>query len=208
MMRRITSTLLTVALALAALLLPAPPAHALTSEQLAALKVAIDADPSLSAYPLTTDGYIDLANKLNSETASPEFWVWRSSVAKNEYTQQASVDGTTFNWTGSGFISRSQGERDAWVQIFNSSQTVNPSLVNVRQAFADIFSGNTAPAPANRTHLLAISRKKATRIEQIFAVASAAPPTPSGNLGSTTAVATVTVSSVTPSDVALARSLP
>ncbi len=51
-------------------------------------------------------------------TASPDYWIWRTSVTKAEYVQSVSVDGTTFNWTGAGFISRSQGERDAWREMF------------------------------------------------------------------------------------------
>lgn len=180
---------------------------ALTAPQLATLKAAITADPTLAAFPMTGDGYNDLAIFLNGSVATPDFWVWRELVSKNEYTQGTSLDGTTFNWTGTGFITRAVGERDAWRELFNASGAVNVALVSVRQAFNDIFSGATAPAPANRTHLLTTSRAKATRIQKIFAIASAAPPTPSGALGSTTAVATSVVSSVTPAEVETARNL-
>ena len=181
---------------------------AVTPAQLATLKAAINADPTLSAFQMTGDGYFDLAVFLNTSIATPDFWIWRESVPKGEYTQGTSVDGTTFNWTGAGFITRSVGERDAWRELFNGTGQLNPALVSVRQALNDIFSGATAPAPANRTHLLAVSRTKATRIQKVFAVASAAPPTPSGALGSVTAVATTSVSSVSPADVEAARNLP
>ena len=75
--------------------------------------------------------------------------------------------------TGAGFITRSVGECDAWRELFNGGGngdgTTDPSLSNVRQAFLDIFSGATAPAPANRAHLAAMSRRKATRAEKVFA---------------------------------------
>ena len=155
----------------------------LTQSQLAALKAEITNDPTLSAFPNNTDGAFEIAKALNLQ-ASPDFWVWRTSVAKNEYTQGTSPDGTTFNWTGTGFITRSQGERDAWRELFNgggvggNSNAVNPSLPSVRQAFTDIFSGATAPAPANRAHMAAISRRLATRAEKLFAtgVGSSASP--------------------------------
>jgi hypothetical protein len=62
--------------------------------------------------------------------------------------------------------------------MFSGSGAVNPSLANVRQAFADIFSGGTAPAPANRTHLLAIARRQATRAERLFATGTVSTATP------------------------------
>jgi hypothetical protein len=155
----------------------------LLPSQYAALKAAILADPALAALPADNDGAFAIAEAFKAD-ASPDFWVWRTSVAKNEYTQGASVDGTTFNWTGTGFITRSQGERDAWRELFNgsgiggSSNAVNPSLPSVRQAFADIFSGPTAPAPANRTHMSTVSRRKANRAEKLFATGTGSTGSP------------------------------
>ena len=141
---------------------------ALTTQQLATIKADILADPVLSAQPANTDGDFEIA-RLYDLPASPDFWVYKTRLSKHEVTSEASVDGTTFAWTGTGFITRSQGERDAWRELWNSTLTVDPSQANVRQAFADIFSGATAPAPANRTHLSACARRKASRIEKLLA---------------------------------------
>ena len=124
------------------------------------------------------DGNLAVASWYNLN-ASPDYWVWRTSVAKGEYVNATSVDGTTFNWTGAGFITRSQGERDAWREMFNGTNTVNPSLAQVRQAFSDIFSGATAPAPANRTHMSAISRRNAKNGEKLFATGAGSTVAPS-----------------------------
>jgi hypothetical protein len=140
----------------------------LTSAQLATLKSTIAADPTLAALPNNADGNTAIATAFNL-VAAPDFWVWRSSVTKDELVGSTSVDGTTFSWTGTGYITRTQGERDAFNAIFNSSGAVNPANPSVRQAFSDIFSGNTAPAPANRTHLSTVSRRKASRAEKLFA---------------------------------------
>lgn len=102
--------------------------------------------------------------------ASPDYWAWRSNVEKKEIISQPSQDATTFTWAGNGFITRSQGELECWNQLFNSTLTCNPSLPNVRQAFADMFSG-AGNAAANRTHLLSVSRRKATIAEMLFSVA-------------------------------------
>jgi len=85
----------------------------------------------------------------------------RSSTAAAPPT----VDGTTWNYTI--YIARSQGERDCWGDMFSDRAGVNPSLPNVRQGWADIFSGG--PGTAQRTHLLAMARRLANRGEKIYA---------------------------------------
>lgn len=154
---------------------------ALTTAQLQALKTDINADASFNTLKTTPDGRNAIAAAYNA-AASPDFWVWRTAVTENELVNTTSVDGTTFNWTGAGFISRTVGEQTAWARLFGISGSVNPSLANVRQAFADILSGATAPAPANRTHLLTIARRKATRLEKLFATGTGSTASP-GTMG-------------------------
>ena len=149
----------------------------LTTAQLATLKADILADGTLNAFPANSDGAFAIAAAY-ALTAVPDFWVWRSAVSMDEITTKTSVDGTVFAWTGTGFITRAQGERDAWTAIFGTNRTCNPSLANTRQAFSDIFSGATAPAPANRTHLLTVARRKATRIEKLFATGTGSTAVP------------------------------
>lgn len=148
----------------------------LTDAQKATLKTHITGNSDTNALYLSGDlqGLVALLNA----DASPDFWVWRSAVSKDELTGTTSGDGTTFNWTGAGYITRAQGERDAFDAIFNRDGAVNPSMTTVRQAFADIFSGATAPAPANRTHLLTIARRKATRLEKVFATGTGSTASP------------------------------
>lgn len=125
------------------------------------------------------------ASGLNNEEAAallnafptPDFWVWRTNVSKAEIVQKTSIDGTTFNWVGNGFITRSVGELTAWQEMFNGSQAINPSLANVRTAFSDIFSG-TGNAAANRTHLLTVARRKATVAEKLFAAGTGTTASP------------------------------
>lgn len=100
---------------------------------------------------------------------SPPYWVWLNSLERKTILYTTSVDGTTFDFTGTGFITRSVGERDAWREIF-ADGNCNASLASIRKAMADIFSGGTPPAPANRIHLLASARRAARRAEQLFAI--------------------------------------
>lgn len=149
----------------------------LTNAQLLALKAVIQADSTLNGKPDNNDGNAEIADALDVD-ASPDFWIWRTAVSEAEYTQTTSVDGTTFNWTGSGFIGRTAGELTAWRELFGMTGSINPSLSNVRQAIADILSGAVAPAPANRTHMLTISRQKASRAEKALAVGTGSTASP------------------------------
>lgn len=147
----------------------------LTPNQLAQLKADILADPALAAQSGTPDGRYAIAAAYN-QTASPDFWVWKTYVTKNEVVSSTGPGGTTWTWVGDGFITRSVGEKAAWVEIWNASGSINPSLPQVRQAFADILSGGAGTnAAANRTHMLAVCRRKATRAEKLFAAGVGGP---------------------------------
>jgi hypothetical protein len=169
---------------------------ALTTAQLTALKNDIAVDPVLSLKPNTSDGAFDIAAAYNA-LADPDFWVWRTNVTKSELTNSTGPDGTTFTWAGNGFITRSAGEQAAWGELF-ASGSIDASKANVRQAFVDIFSG-TGNAAANRTHLNAVARRKASRLEKLFATGtgSTASPAVMGYEGT-----------VSGDDVQAARSLP
>jgi hypothetical protein len=141
----------------------------LTPVQAATLKADINANPILAAMANNPDTATAIAAQYN-QTASPDFWVWRSRVTKSEMVNATTSEGTVFAWTGAGFITRSQGERDAFRELFSASDdSVNPSLPQVRQAFLDIFSG-TGAAASNRAHLAVVSRRKATAAEKLYAV--------------------------------------
>lgn len=148
----------------------------LTTAQQATVKADILADQTLNAFPNNSDGAFAIAAIYN-QTAAPDFWVWRTNVPKNEFTNSTGPDGTTFTWVGNGFITRSAGEQTAWVELFNSTHSVNASLPNVRQAFADIFSGS-GNAAANRTHMLGVARRKATRLEKLLATGTGSTASP------------------------------
>lgn len=118
---------------------------------------------------LPNSGDQEIADALNAMSA-PSWYVWRTNVLKSEYTNSVGPEGSTFAWSGAGgFIPRSAGEQNAWRELFNGTLSVDPSKSNVRQAFADIFSGSGVSAVANRAHMTGVSRRRATVGEKIFA---------------------------------------
>jgi len=142
----------------------------LTNTQKQILHTDMLAHPELATYIATGDD-IALSNYYN-QLPITDWIVWRTSVSQQEYQSKVSSIGTSFNWSGTGgYIARSQGERDAWRVMFVSGY-VNPSEANVITAFNDIFSGTGAAAINNRNHLLSLSKRKATLIEQILSSGS------------------------------------
>jgi hypothetical protein len=106
--------------------------------------------------------------------AVPDFWVWRVDVSEQENYTATSVEGTVWSWTI--YIGRSDAERDAWVRMFGPSGRLDPSLPQVRSAISDIFSAG--PGAAQRTHLLALWRRRALRAEKLFASGTGSASTP------------------------------
>lgn len=147
-----------------------PPQYATLANDITSVHAAEFA----AALAATDDEAIAAAYRL---AASPDFWVWRTTVSKNEVVGAVSQDGTTFAWAGNGFITRAAGELTAWQELFGSDGAVNPSLPQVRQAFTDIFSG-TGNAASNRTHLATVARRKALRIERLFATGTGSTGSP------------------------------
>jgi hypothetical protein len=145
----------------------------LTAGQMATLAASIAADPVLGLLSHTPDNAVTIANVYN-QPATPAFWVWRSSVSNDEIYSTTTSDGTTWSWTS--YINRSQGERDAWNEIFHN-RFVNFELANVVQAMGDIFSG-AGLAPAQRTHIFTVASRQATRFEKLFTTGTGTKATP------------------------------
>lgn len=126
------------------------------------LKPLVAAEPSLANAVLNGQDNV-IAAWLNSP-ASPSFFVTKTELSRHDILTGTSSDGTTFTWTGAAYITRAQGERDAFREMFNSTGTVNPSLPSITAAFNDIFSG--AGGAVNRTHITAMSKRLANRMEK------------------------------------------
>lgn len=155
-----TRNILTIATALI-FFLASVNSFALTPAQLQALRVAINADPALSAQPTNSDGAYAIAEALD-RPASPAYIVWRSSVTQDEITGQAG-----FVWTLVDALSA--GSARIWEWMFdNQHKAVNCSAANVRQGIADVWSGNAAKL-AVQAVVLTTCKRAATRGEKILA---------------------------------------
>lgn len=181
MIRRIAFAILLFACAIGA------HAQNLTPAQLVVLKAFIGTNPAWVALPLSNASGQVIADELNA-LAAPAFVVERTVLSKHEILTGTSSTGTTFAWAAGAYITRSQGERDAFREMFNSTGTVNPSLPSIKAAFADIFSG--AGGLPNRSHITALSKRRASVVEKLFAT----------GVGSDASPATLVYEGVLPGD--------
>jgi hypothetical protein len=139
----------------------------LTTAQKATLKAAITANTTWAAYPMTGDGYFDLARELNKE-ASPAFVVWRTSVSVTE-------TGKAFNgaeWAG---MTSANHTRLQTVAQF-SAAGYNAALADIRAMFNDIWSG--AGGAITRASLLMIWKRNAKYGEKILSTGTGSDASP------------------------------
>ena len=158
----------------------------LTNEQLPTLKTAIDAETDPAFVSLRDIGATqEMANWFNV-TSFPDYYVWKTLLTETDIVSLVSTDATTWSWVD--YIATSVAEKMAWERIFNGTYSINPSLPQVRDGIAQIFSG---PQGANqRAHLLAMGKRLATKAEQLYATGSGTSESPStmdfeGNLTNT-----------------------
>lgn len=182
----------------------------MTPQQLATLKAAINENPTWAAYPMSGDGYFDLAKALN-QAAAPAFWVWasdvnvsaiRAAVVWANLTPIDAPDGTQA-WANRSLQCR--GKQFNLQAIVPFGGTLNASDVNLRNGLQDALQGvRSGPGGVTQDAGWAAVRntlaRKAKHIEQILA------DTTNGN-GSTRVLSATMVfeGDVSDADVAAAR---
>ena len=132
----------------------------MTPQQLTAFKAAILAEtaPELVALRQTNDEQ-GMADWYNGASAT---YCWRTNVSRAEIYNTTSGEATTWNWTT--YKAQAVPEQNAWTQMFLGDQA-DFSQPNLRSGVAAIFGG----ANAQTAHVLAVSKRLATRAERVFA---------------------------------------
>lgn len=182
----------------------------LTSQQAVVLKAAILANPVLSAFPLTADGFLNLRDALNAD-ANPNFWVWstntevqaiRAAVVWSNLTPNEAPDGTQA-WANRSL--QCQGKQFNLQMIIPFAGTFSGVDANIRNGLQDALQGVRSGAggavqDAGWAAVRNTLARKAKFVEQIFANTS-------GGDGSTRALsATMTFEGfLTAADIETAR---
>lgn len=198
---------------------------ALSNAQLQALKTAIAGNPTWSAFPQTTDGYIALAQALN-QTAAPTFTVWRTEVPTtaimdaidfSKYTPAGAMDDATLSTQlvatqRQAQLLAIQTKQIDLQMMTQGRQTLDASKPNIRSGLRDSViqlpagAGGAAvtAAGASGVNVLNACTRAATEAEKILATASSG----SDTTGSVTARVLGFEGFVSGQDVEAARNLP
>lgn len=140
----------------------------LNNTQLAAFRSEIlsETDTTIVAARIASNHRI-IADWYNESTS---FITWKTSLTHKEIVENTSDEITIWSWTD--YIALSVSVKAAWELMFNNG-AINPSLDNIRTGISQIF-----PAGTNRTHLLAMSKRPASRAEEFFATGTGSLGTP------------------------------
>lgn len=139
----------------------------LTNAQLITLKNDIAADPVLSLIPQTSDGAFEVAAAYNTQ-ASPDFTVWKTQVTLEEV-------GLNLD---SGEVEALTTAENSRMQTFAlyAPEGPKPERPDHRAFFDGVFSG--AGGANTRPMLLALWKRLALRIEQLYATGTGSDASP------------------------------
>lgn len=141
----------------------------LTTAQLQAIKADIAADGTLNSKPNNSDGNFEIAAIYN-QAASPDFFVWKTSVTVTEIMQNG------FDWTRVDNLT--VGKARIW-EFMTAIGTIRPNQANVRAGIEACFSvevGDQTTRQAIYNH----SVRLASRIEKLLATGSGTAPSHHG----------------------------
>jgi hypothetical protein len=162
---------------------------ALTTEQLSALKTAINLVPEWASLPNNEDTS-DFISKELDKLATPDYFVWKTSVETGDLfdaiiwanlTPNPAPDGTAA-WTNRSLAC--QGKQFNLQTILTGRATINPSKSRIRNglqdALVDVPSGNNGTLrQAGWTDVLPLLYRRATKGEKIFAIGAGTVVSPS-----------------------------
>jgi hypothetical protein len=141
---------------------------ALSTEQLATLKAAILADPTLAAFPAGSDGAYAIALALN-QPATPDYIVWRTSVPVDDIMRNG------MDWARVDNLSVGKARIWEWMSRLGS---FNPSKANIRAGIDAAWVG-TAADLAVRATIYTHCKRNATKAEKLFATGAGTDAAPS-----------------------------
>jgi len=130
------------------------------------LKTYIASVPAYNALPHNSDSADFIAKDMN-KAVNPAFTVWKTNVPKNEV-------GKAF--VASALAAITAGNNDKLANFAAWNETVNPSRLDQRAFFDDIFS--VAAGASTRAALLVLWKRGANATEKLFATGTGSDASP------------------------------
>jgi hypothetical protein len=145
-------------------------AGALTPAQYPALRADIAASADLAVLPNTVAGAQTVA-ALYNKVAAPKWVVWRTEVVVRDlYALPA--------WNWSAVNDLYIGKQRVWNWLIGTGGTLDPSLASTRAAIDLVWDDGTPQSTAQRATVYSVSKRRATRVEKLFAVGAGTPDSP------------------------------
>lgn len=136
----------------------------LTDAQLVTLRQSIFASDDMVTFRALGDA--PAITRAYNLAHTPDFWVWRTALAKYSVYSLASPTGSTWNWTQ--FKGLTVPEQQAWFEMFRGEGgSANYALPNIRAGVASLFTGSPTNT-TQRDHVDAMGRRLATRAERLY----------------------------------------
>jgi len=143
----------------------------MTPEQLAALKTAVLADPTLATVGRNDT---ELARLLNLPST---FYGYVTRLRRGTIYNETSAEGTTWDWNV--YRQQSPSEQGAWLEMFggDGGNEANFALPNVRVGVDKIFQGTGAVA-LQRAHIANMAKRIGTVAEKMLATGTGTAQSP------------------------------
>lgn len=141
----------------------------LTTAQIVILKAAIIADSTLNAQPRDGNGNGFIADAMNA-IASPDFWVWKTVTTLHDIQNDPGWD-----WTRVDNLS--VGKARIWEWMFDQVDSIPSSLANYRIGITSVWVGTAADLLVQAA-VLAVCRRKASRVEKLLATGTGSTAVP------------------------------
>ena len=141
---------------------------ALTEEQIATFSTDIETNTDPVIVQALAEGNNNAIRDWYNGQASPDFYLWRTSMAVAEIREQhLNWEEVVTSLTTNGLLS---------LLVLTQQESVDPSRESIRGAFAAIFSGPNLAA--TRTALLAAATRLASYAQRLFAEGEGTPGSP------------------------------
>lgn len=140
----------------------------LTTQQAAALKTDIEADPALAAIPHNADGALAIVDYY-ATAASPAYIVWRTSVPIDEIMRNG------MDWARVDNLSVGKARIWEWMGRLG---TINPSQPNIRAGIDATWTDANQADLAVRAQVYVHCKRSATRAEKLFATGTGSTVSP------------------------------
>jgi hypothetical protein len=131
------------------------------------LHADIEADATLNVLPHNQDSSYPIMDAYNA-IAVPDFWAWKTDLGPSEYGGTGGIV-----WEEVNLLTAGKARIFEWM-TGGFTRSLNPADSNQRQGILNAFASGSE----TRANLIALGRRRATRLERLFAMGTGTTASP------------------------------